>query len=122
MKEEGFSQRPFRLPMPILERLDRLKLIHGLKKRDAAVANMIQRAIYELSPRDMALPPLPAPDIEFRRITLNLHQDHLKHLDSIAHALRGVNSSIALESLILQVSDLRPVQQLDLNMEIAVSG
>ena len=122
MKAEGFSQRPFRLPNSLLERVDRLKHLYNLKSRDAAVALLIQRAMDELKLRDITLPVLPSPGDEIRRVTLNLHQDHLEYLDSISHTLRGVNSSIALEAVIHQVRDLRPVQQLNLEMGIAVSG
>lgn len=122
MKAEGYSQRPFSLPVSLVKRLDRLKKLHQLKSRDAAAAIVLQQVMDEYKVDGLPLPPVPEPDERFTRITVNLHQEHLDYLDKLTRRFRGVTVSVAFEAVLYQVQDLMPVQQLKLEMGVAVSG
>ena len=123
----GIRQYKLSLPLSVVEKLDRLKLQHGIKSRDRAAAAMIRRAAALYQAGEIALPPAPPPSDPLKTIVLNLQLDRVSYLQSIANTYRGISLSVAFEAVSALVSDLAPAPtqlslQPILNQEIAVSG
>lgn len=101
-REHGYRAIGLRLPVPLIEQLDEVKLKYKLRSRDPVIARIIRHAYETTDVRDLVIPPPYPADVVCKGVCVTLSEELRDYLKSIQAHFRGrtVSGSTAFEMLV----------------------